>query len=85
MPVPLFLQAKTEADSKARALKSHHIWGIQLFVSLKRILADKSRVEINQALHDARGCIEQRSLHIPQDRIVLLTKLNQLQKELLGS
>jgi hypothetical protein len=84
MPPPLFLQAKVEADQQARALKSHAAWGPSLFAALRRILPGKSRQEISQALYDARGSIEQRSLFIREDRIILLTELRKLEKELLG-
>ena len=82
MPVPLFLQAKAEADKQARATKSHHVWGVVLFRMLRQILPGKSRTEINQALHDARGSIEQRSLYIREDRMILLNKLKELENEL---
>jgi hypothetical protein len=85
MPAPLFLQAKVIADQKARNLRSHAAWRPALFKALRSVLAGKSRVEIYAALQDARGCIEQRSLFIPQDRILLLQDLNTLEKELLGS
>jgi hypothetical protein len=49
---------------------------------LRQILPGKSRTEINQALHDARGSIEQRSLYIREDRMILLNKLKELENEL---
>lgn len=84
MPVTLFLQAKITADKQARASKSQHVWGVVLFKSLRRVLAGKSRQEIMNALYDARGSIEQRSLQIPHDRIVLLSQLKALEQELLN-
>jgi hypothetical protein len=84
MPATLFLQAKVEADKQARAYKSHHVWGTILFKSLRLVLAGKSKHEINKALFDARGAIEQRSLYIRDDRIMLLNELKKLEQELLG-
>lgn len=83
MPLTLFLQAKVEADKQARASKSHYVWGSVLFKTLRRVLADKSEQEIKVALSDARGVIEQRSLVIRDDRVILLGELNKLQREIL--
>lgn len=84
MPPTLFLQAKTEADKQARAHKSHYVWGTVLFQALRRVLPGKSKTEIGHALQDARGAIEQRSLYIRDDRVILLNKLKELEMELLG-
>lgn len=84
MPAPLFQQAKLQADQKSRALKSHAVWRPVLFRALRQVLVGKSCVEIRAALQDARGCIEQRSLVIPEDRMLLLKDLNVLEKELLA-
>jgi hypothetical protein len=83
MPPSLFLQAKVQADSTARAHKSHKIWGPTLFRALRSVLKGKSRHEIAVTLEDARGAIEQRSLYIREDRMLLLNDLNAMRKELL--
>lgn len=84
MPVPLFLQAKVQADAIARSHKSHAVWGPSLFKALRKVLAGKTRQEIHRALFDARASIEQRSLYIREDRMILLNKLKELEIELLG-
>lgn len=84
MPFPLFQQAKTKADAQARAHKNHAIWGPALFEALREILPGRSHTEIYQALQDARGAIEQRSLYIREDRLILLNELKKLEGQLLG-
>ena len=83
MPPATFIIVKNEADQAVRTYRNHVMWGIILFRALRRELKGKSKQEVLTACEVVRGEIEQRSLHIPHDRMILLAELKKVREEFL--
>ena len=85
MPPATFIIVRNEADQEVRTYRNQMVWGQFLFRALRRELKGKSKQEILTACEAVRGEIEQRSLHIPHDRMMLLKELGKIREEFLGA
>ncbi len=85
MPPATFIIVRNEADQAVRTYRNQMVWGQFLFRALRRELKGKSKQEILTACEAVRGEIEQRSLHIPHDRMMLLKELGKIREEFLGA